>query len=257
MITYNIDCNTMQSHGLHEGTTLCRDIDDRRIIPLRDELNQPDNFIEFYKRYKPIFKHCKTREDIIYFLKYFNVRQCYHNILLSTNINNEPTHKLDFNTFNNIIHDLKNKNNREDAYKHVESIIEKNPDQSQINTLTRICNSKPFKAQDSYDKSYYKTSNIETKFCPHCGNICEAPIGTTYIVCGYSGGNDGHDWDGCGHDWCFKCEKKLCKTWEKDHLYVETNRSHNNKCCYIDAIRNKSGYLEEYCQCSIYRNGST
>lgn len=86
------------------------------------------------------------------------------------------------------------------------------------------------------------------KLCPHCSKKCIEHENIDYIVCGYSS-RSGYDWEGCGYDWCFHCGKKLCKQWNKDQLYNKFNRFHNDKCCR-KASKNRSEYLNEYCQCN-------
>jgi hypothetical protein len=91
--------------------------------------------------------------------------------------------------------------------------------------------------------------NCITKNCPHCGNSCSGTIDTTYIICDYNDPINGFQWNGCGKDWCFYCEKKLCKQWGNDELYNEENRKHTKECCKKMAKKNEEDYEEQYCQC--------
>jgi hypothetical protein len=91
-----------------------------------------------------------------------------------------------------------------------------------------------------------KTTYAVCKKCPHCGHINENARESNYIVCGY--GFDGFDWKGCGKDWCFRCEKKLCKKWDTDALYVMSNRKHNYYCCKSYCDKNNDD-LNEYYKC--------
>ena len=65
--------------------------------------------------------------------------------------------------------------------------------------------------------------------CPHCNNKNYGSIGSPYMICGYT--PRGFDWKGCGKDWCFRCEKLLCKKWEINSLHFELNRIHTDECC--------------------------
>ena len=58
---------------------------------------------------------------------------------------------------------------------------------------------------------------------------------------------NGYDLKGCGRDWCFKCEKILCKLWEQDSLFLEMNRYHTKDCCKKHSIKNNKNYEKDYC----------
>lgn len=89
----------------------------------------------------------------------------------------------------------------------------------------------------------------EKKECPHCGHICVAPKGTEYIICGYTDPHKGYDMKGCGRDWCFSCGKILCKTWDKNTLFLESNRYHDGDCCMDHAKKHGKMYNKDYCHC--------
>ena len=115
---------------------------------------------------------------------------------------------------------------------------------------------KPFVIFDKPDID--KKSELERKNCPHCGNLCIAPHDSEYIICGYSDSQKGYDFHGCGKDWCFKCGKILCKVWDRDTLFLELHRFHNNNCCEDHAEKYNKKYPEDYCQCInqyVNRNG--
>ena len=115
-------------------------------------------------------------------------------------------------------------------------------DNVQINTLNRIILKKPY-SEPLDNKQYYLQA-----YCPHCGKKNTGTNSTEYIICGYT--SKGYDWKGCGKDWCFKCGKKLCKSWNFNHLYNKLNRKHDNKCCKTYAAKMGDVYLEQYCQCN-------
>lgn len=87
-----------------------------------------------------------------------------------------------------------------------------------------------------------------TKFCPHCNQKFVNYTGETYVICGYTGNPRGYDWTGCKRDWCYKCNKKLCKVWDINELYDERNRVHTT-CCKKYSRKNKIP-LEEFCSCN-------
>ena len=132
----------------------------------------------------------------------------------------------------------------------INNIYSKTNDIAQIETIKRIINSKPTEPNIvslSKLRNDNKLHKKETKNCPHCGKGRFDKTTANYVICGYN--KKGYDWKGCGFDWCFKCNKKLCKCWSINHLYNIKNRYHNNKCCKSHAIKTGSVYSEEYCQC--------
>lgn len=134
----------------------------------------------------------------------------------------------------------------EDAYIMLGNICDKTEDETQLTTFRRIANSK------SHVGSGYKYNDSRlmlTKKCPHCGHNNTKQIGTMYVICGYD--EVGYDWMGCGHDWCFKCCKKLCKSWENNSLYIIENRKHNDKCCKKHAKKVGSKFPDDYCVCGV------
>jgi hypothetical protein len=113
-------------------------------------------------------------------------------------------------------------------------------DIAQLNTLKRIIKNKPFKQDNS--------AISENKSCPHCDKKTTMPHNNNYVICGYT--QKGFDWKGCGKDWCFSCEKKLCKSWHGNVLYNKLNRYHNSKCCKSFASHSNDDYLTNYCMCT-------
>lgn len=128
-------------------------------------------------------------------------------------INHIKKHKITKKTFNKII---KNTN-----------------DYVQIKCLKKV-----------YKQVLNDTIIIE-KECPHCGHLNKGTGNTNYIICGYT--KKGYDWEGCQRDWCFKCNKKLCKKWDVNELFLESNRIHNT-CCYRYAKKHNDN-LDLYCVC--------
>ena len=135
-------------------------------------------------------------------------------------------------------------------------ILDKTSCNTQLYTFLRIIKSKPYKGNinhvdqfiknnkniNYYDNNYY----IIIKSCPHCKKKFVGSNKTNYVICGYN--YNGYDWKGCGRDWCFKCCKKLCKSWNHDLLYILYNRFHDHQCCKKYALYHQESY-DQYCVC--------
>jgi len=122
--------------------------------------------------------------------------------------------------------------------------------------LGRVKIMKPFVQSEKNNSG--EIIELVKKNCPHCGNLCCAQHNSEYIICGYSDSQKGYDYHGCGRDWCFKCGKILCKSWNHDTLFLELNRYHNSGCCEEHADTHNKKYPEDYCQCinqHVNRNG--
>lgn len=147
----------------------------------------------------------------------------------------------------------------------ITSLIESN----NINNSDTIINNIKSKTNDKillhvlkrlYSNCKKSNRNIESnnndnttivKNCPHCNMTYtrRSSANTTYLICGYTDTKRGYDMKGCGKDWCFKCGKKLCKSWENDHLYLESNRKHDTECCFKKSIMCDEDHNTEYCHC--------
>lgn len=125
---------------------------------------------------------------------------------------------------------------------YIANLIKRNTtDKSQINTLERILKIKNWEINKD-DKNIIKS-------CPHCGYKMKGNEWTDYVICGYYE-SSGYNLKGCGFDWCFKCQKKLCKFWEFNNLCDEYNRFHNSTCCKSYANHTDDIYPDDFCQCS-------
>lgn len=151
--------------------------------------------------------------------------------------------EMDFNKFKIYLDIIDFIYYQNDASLIMEDIELNYNDSTQINTLKKIIRNKPMKSSN-----HGKKIIINYKNCPHCGLKNIGKSDTTYIICGYSS-NKGFDWKGCGHDWCFSCGKKLCKTWTNNMLFNPQNRFHDEKCCkhYAQSIGDQ--YPDNYCIC--------
>jgi hypothetical protein len=202
-----------------------------------------------YNKAKIILQGIKTLEDAYNFINKLKVTKYERDMLFSLAHSKTYNLILDNNTLNKIITDLNGCKYREDVYDNISQLMKRTEDIAQIRTFARIANSKPLKPMyiSLKDIKNKPLLHMVYKKCPHCSHKCIASKETEYIVCGYS--DSGYDWDGCGKDWCFRCAKILCKSWEADQLYLQMNRSHDNKCCKKHSGINGKKYPEDYCQC--------
>jgi len=166
-------------------------------------------------------------------------KQLLQSLIHSNRFNKE----MDFNKFKIYLDLIDFIYYQDDASLIIEDIEKNYNDSTQINTLKKIIKNKPLQTDNNGKKI-----TINYKNCPHCGLKNTGKLDTTYIICGYSG-NRGFDWKGCGHDWCFNCGKKLCKTWTNHMLFNLQNRFHDDKCCKHYAQSIGDNYPENYCQC--------
>lgn len=205
-------------------------------------------YYDFYNKYKHIMSGMRTIEDCYLIMEKSNLTIINKKILLSMIEGKKIEKCIDYILMKEIVRDLYNYKYREEAYAQIPLIMNKTNNLAQIKTFTRIANSKPLKPPFiSIREINTNVSNI-SKPCPHCSHICTAPKFSEYIICGF--GNNGYDWEGCGKDWCFKCGKILCKSWENDMLFIEENRCHNMECCKHHAHSNNKTYPDDYCQCN-------
>lgn len=212
--------------------------------------NSNNNYI--LSKYKHMISGFRTIEDCYLILEKCIFDESDKLILLHL-INCKRTEKcFNYITMKSILKELNEIKYKEDVYEYVSSVINKTENIAQIKTITRIMNGKPSRPyRDNYindsEISDYIDRKIEKK-CPHCCHINIAPTSTEYIICGY--GENGYDWEGCGKDWCFKCGKILCRSWDVDMLFIEENRLHNGECCKHHSNINNKKYPEDYCHCS-------
>jgi hypothetical protein len=185
-----------------------------------------------------VFSGCRTTQDALYFFKLMTLinPECF---LLAKQIMLGKKYDysiINFETIENIL-------SNSAKYKYNDDInYNITKDEIQLSALHRILINKPNKTP-SLQLEYIK------KECPHCKFVTSALASTTHIVCGYIDKKTGFDSKGCKKDWCFKCEKKLCKQWIDDSLCVESNKIHDFECCKKHAEANNIKYETNYCQC--------
>jgi len=188
-----------------------------------------ENLNKQYNKLKLIFLAFKTKEDAHNFLDKYKLDTRSHYLMVSLINGKKYENALSYDSMLKYIKDIVNCKYREDAYEIISQALKQTSDIAQIKTFTRIADNKPDKPQYITLKELRQREkeNMSSKKCPHCGYRYSAQKHTIYTVCGYGGG--GYDWEGCGKDWCFKCGKMLCKSWEQDQLYLLTNRLHDQK----------------------------
>lgn len=209
-----------------------------------------NNMSEIYNKLKYNIIGCKTRNDALHLLNKYELDKRTHDLMMSYIDARKYEKILDYKKLMGYIDELNKCRYREEAYDIITEASEQTTDLIQIKTFTRIANIKPNKPTITSLKNIRERHKeiYVTKKCPHCGYECRALKNTIYIVCGYK--NTGYDWEGCTRDWCFQCEKLLCKSWDVDQLYLPENRLHNMICCKKHATLNGKKYPEDYCNCN-------
>lgn len=200
-----------------------------------------------YDKYRFIFSGLKTFDDAYLFYNKLQIPKEEKDIIYSYILGKKYDTVFDFKKIIDILKELDECKYREDTTEIVENLLKKITDISQIKSIMKIVYSKPLKMQSSYAFKREKINELIIKKCPHCSHKCSLTKENEYVVCGYL--DNGYDWKGCTKDWCFKCGKMLCKSWENDQLFLSINRNHDEKCCKRHANANNKKYPDDYCQC--------
>jgi hypothetical protein len=216
-------------------------------IKMQNILINNNKLYETYNSYSNVFNGTKTYKDATYMLDILKLNKEEKNIFINIINNKKFQSKLDFQTMEQGLKEVKNSKYREDANIKVNNIIRNTIDIAQIKALTRVANTLPLKPINThYNENTNKIHKIK-KMCPHCKKEITMPANTEYIICGY--GEQSYDWEGCCHDWCFQCGKILCKIWEDDQLFIPFNQIHDRECCKKHSLQHKNKYPHDYCQC--------
>lgn len=205
---------------------------------------------ELYAQLKGIFDGCDTILDAIPFCNnYVNRYPAMKDFIYSYANSKRYNDTIDIKTKQSILYDTYIADSKNKANDITLKALEHSVDIIYKNTLERLSNSKTYKIPKKLTEHIVKIQ----KKCPHkkCGHIISMDKNTQYIICGYTDPIHGYDWNGCGRDWCFKCEKILCKSWEEHKLHIMMNRTHDIDCCKKHASRNSYRYPIDYCQCYI------
>lgn len=165
------------------------------------------------------------------------------NSLMPIGLDNDPIKSMKYEKLKIYLDIFDTVEYYDDAIKILEDIETNCNDVAQINTFKRIIKNKPSKQCIENDKNVVKK-------CPHCnyGNI--GPQNSIYKICGYN--DKGYDWIGCGKDWCFRCGKRLCKSWTNNMLFNISNRCHDSKCCKNYALKHNLIYPNDFCMCHSF-----
>jgi phage FluMu protein Com len=217
------------------------------------------NINNAYNIFKNILSGCKTMVDAIYFVdKIIKLCPESRDLLIGMIHNKKYDKSYDIRSMAHVLNQLDLQLYREDIDEFIDKNIKSHVDLIQLTSLIRLSKFKSIKIHDKQDKQINVTfNNISndaneydyiTKKCPHCGIQVRLNNMIEYVICGYIDNNKGYDWNGCGKDWCAKCNKMLCKSWDHDQLFITINRSHDKKCCEKYAHDNNINY-ELFCSC--------
>jgi hypothetical protein len=218
-----------------------------------------DLYKETYLIFNNILEGCKTMVDAFYFAeKIIQLDSSYKELLIGMLYNKKYERILDLRTMADTLRQLERVEYREEIDEFIDKNIKNNINSMQLNSFIKMGSTKIVKTHDNKEKKIPLTvfpkkkednPDIITKNCPHCSLQIKLSHDSNYIICGYFN-NKGYDWNGCGKDWCAKCNKMLCKSWDKDKLFVSINRVHDSKCCKEFAENNSLNYEDQFCQCS-------
>jgi hypothetical protein len=220
------------------------------------------NINNAYNIFKNILSGCKTMVDAFYFVdKIIKVCPESTDLLIGMIHNKKYDKSYDIRTMAHILNQLDLQLYREDIDDFIDKNIKNHVDLIQLNSLIRLSKFKSNKVHDIKDLNNDKQINVSfnnikdenehnfvIKKCPHCNIQVRLNINIEYVICGYIDDNKGYDWNGCNRDWCAKCNKMLCKSWEHDQLFITMNRLHNKDCCKKYAEENNIDY-NLFCCC--------
>ena len=199
------------------------------------------NYTDIIKEYNYILSGCKTILDAIYFTELYSKDKSNEikNLLMSLIYSHTYYNIIDLCNLKEILNNINNISI--DNNDNINTYIN---DPFQTKIFIRIANIINVKSNKTYKKN-----KLIKKYCPHCNRKFFGNHNNNYIICGLDDDKNGFNWDGCGHDWCFTCGKKLCKNWVVNKLFLDINRTHDGKCCCSYAKENNDDY-NNYCQCN-------
>lgn len=207
---------------------------------------------DVYLQIKAIFEGCDTLLDAIPFGNQYCEQYPHLKDMISSYMySRHYMDTLDIKTKQSSLCDVDRAKYRDDALFLTSKLTQGTQDDVFKKTLERLSSRKDFNKRDSRQKEEIK---LISKKCPHCQHTITMPDHTDYVICGYHDNVHGYDWKGCGRDWCFQCEKILCKKWESDMLMMEENKTHCSDCCSKHSILNNHNYPDDYCQCLNVHN---
>lgn len=211
-----------------------------------------ESYKDIYNQLKYIFEGCDTIIDAMHFGNiYIEKYPHMKNLILSYMNGKKYNDNVDMVTKQTMLNDVNLCETRDEALEAISKLTNKTVDDVYRKTLERIAHKKNYRKVKIIAKhtDCSQVHNI-TKKCPHCSHAVNMPDTTQYIICGYHNPNLGYDWNGCGRDWCFHCNKMLCKRWEVDGLNLVSNRVHDEDCCSKHAKETGHKFPDDYCQCN-------
>lgn len=217
-------------------------IDENKYIEIKNVLNGCNNI-----------DNAKLLFDI-YMISNPETKKIIDATIYGKNYNEQYSYK----EFSEIMKKIRSYKYKENCIKFINELYPfKNTNELQLKTLYSIIENKETKKKEKNEELFKdiclqkkdKKENKNSKSCPHCGEEYYGDEYTTYVICGYKDTHNGYNWTGCQKDWCYKCGKKLCKSWNEDKLYLEPNRIHNFDCCvkYANSIEDT---YNNYCVCN-------
>lgn len=206
-----------------------------------------NSYNDVYLQLKAILDGCDTLMDALPFCNLYSEKYPHMKSMIFSYTNGK-TYKdnIDIKSKQCVLNDINNCTSKDDALNIISKATDRTNDDVYIKTLERIANRKYYKRLETIETT---VTNISKK-CPHCSHVINMPENTGYVVCGYHNSTLGYDWNGCGRDWCFQCNKMLCKCWEINALNLEMNRFHDDECCLKHSKENNNRYPNDYCQCN-------
>lgn len=205
------------------------------------------------KEFKYILAGCRTQEDAKYFADIYISRYPeIKNIIFSIINGKRYDNILDFKTIQSVLNTTNSFQYRDDIEELIQLNISKTIDNIQKTTFEKILNAKlpKFLSKEKITNSIQSVKQTITKQCPHCNHDHIDNHDTIYVICGYQNSRIGYDHIGCGKDWCFQCNKILCKSWIDNELFLKINRIHNDICCKKHAEDSHKNYPDDYCICT-------
>jgi len=219
-------------------------------------MNNFDNNFEIYNVFKNILSGCKTMVDAFYFAeKIIKNNPDLHDFILGMIHNKKYDKSYDIRSMAHTLNQLNLLENRKEIDEFINNNIKNYVDIIQLNSFLRLSKTKQYELNENPENkkisvSFSKKVDVEliTKKCPHCLIMNRFDKNLDYVICGYTDNAKGYDWNGCGKDWCNKCNKMLCKSWKKDLLFIPNNRKHDKICCKEYA---KENMIDEnlFCSC--------
>lgn len=202
--------------------------------------------VNIIKEFKYILSGCNTILDALYFLDLYikDKSESDRSLLLSIVYGTTYDNVLDMINIKDLLNNISLI--QIDNFSKINLCMNDQFYVKIFKRLSMIINNKSYKM--------LKKCKYIRKSCPNCSFKYIGNGLTTYVICGLEDEKNGFNWDGCGKDWCFKCEKKLCKSWTNDKLFLSINRYHDANCCRMYAELNNEDY-NNYCKCkNIYVN---